>query len=115
MIQNPFADLLAEKKRSSTTDNPNSKRQKVDSIPKKQQSVEEKAIKHYSTPCCAQKCLWNFTLCRCVDCHMFYSKKTQAESCLWLKEKLTAVQGEKTKKTVSLLVDNVAVCNAAFK
>lgn len=114
-IENPLADLLADKKVSHSTFESSAKRQKTDKVPKRQQSLQEKAIKHYNKPCCNNKCLWSFSLKQCLESHAFLARKTQAESRLWLKQKLECLQSPSTKNTNPLLIDGVPVCHAAFK
>ena len=115
--EEPIVFLSSKKNKIANATKPVAKKAKLAvSGTAEPKSLVEKCLKHYSTQCCNKKCLWLFTMQQCLDYHQFFSKKTSAESTVWLKNFLnSATQEVGTEKRVHLVVDKKSVCHAAFK
>jgi hypothetical protein len=85
----------------------------VKSHPPPKSDPVERAKHDYTQNCCADHCLWKFTLQQCVESHEWYMKQPTTWTRNWLKTVIIASSDEANK--VHLRFAGHPVCHTAFK
>jgi hypothetical protein len=58
----------------------------IDSAPRKEVSITERALQNYTKQCCKEQCSWQIPLDDCIKAHRFFSHLPHPESRNWLKQ-----------------------------
>ena len=75
----------------------------------------EKALGHYSSPCCKNLCLWKIPFDKFLEYRRIYSEKSQIESSKWLKAVLTDETGDVHPENGNLYIPRYIHRNSLYQ